>query len=85
LLVGGAGPEGMPRGFCRPFDERVTQERGALEAPVDPGFVAAACRHRRNASILLEFLSGSVAVAWFAKGDEEAGGTDGPSAWQGVK
>jgi hypothetical protein len=52
---------------------------------VDPGCVAAACRHRRNASILLECLSGSVAVALFATGDEEAGGQDGPSAWQGVK
>jgi hypothetical protein len=75
----------MPRGFCRPFDERLSQELGALEAPVDPDFVAAPFRHRRNASILLEFLSGSVAVALFAKGDEEAGGKDGPSSWQGIK
>jgi hypothetical protein len=29
-LVVGAGPEGMPRGFRRPCDERLSQELGAL-------------------------------------------------------
>jgi hypothetical protein len=33
----------------------------------------------------LEFLRGSVAGAGFAPGAAEAGGKDGPSAWQGVK
>jgi hypothetical protein len=51
---------------------------------VDPGFVAAACCDRRHANILLELLSGSVTVTLVAKGDKEAGGKDGPSAWQGM-
>jgi hypothetical protein len=57
FLVVGTGPEEMPRGFCRPFDERVSQERGALEAPVAPGCVAAAIGHRRNPGVLLELTS----------------------------
>jgi hypothetical protein len=75
----------MPHGFRRPFDERLSQEFGALETPVHPGLVAAAFRHRRNASIPLQLISRSVAVAWFAKGDEETRGQDGTSAWEGVK
>jgi hypothetical protein len=85
LLVVGAGPEGMPRGFRRPFDERLAQELGALKTPVNPGLVASAFRHRRNASILLQLISRGVAVALFAKGDEETWGKDGSSAWEGVK
>ena len=57
LLVVGACPEGMPSGFSRPFDERLSQERGALEAPVDPAGVATAFGHRRDASVFLQ-LSG---------------------------
>jgi hypothetical protein len=33
----------------------------------------------------LQLISRSVAVALFAKGDKEAGGKDGSSAWEGVK
>jgi hypothetical protein len=75
----------MPRGVRRPFDERLSQERGALETPVDPGLVAAAFRHRRNASVLLPLIGSGVAVALFAKGDEETRGQDGASAWEGVQ
>jgi hypothetical protein len=75
----------MPRGFRRPFDERLSHECGALETPVNPGLVAAAFRHRRNAGIPLQLISRGVAVAWFAKGDEETWGKDGASAWEGVK
>jgi len=75
----------MPRGFRRPFDERLSQERGALETPVDPGRVAAAFRHRRHASVLLQLIGRGVAVALSAKGDEETWGKDGSSAWEGGK
>ena len=78
-------PEGMPGGFRRPLHTRVAQERRTLEAPVDPGFLAAAFRHGRNPRIFLEFLGRSVAFPLCATGHEEAGGTDGPGAWQGVK
>ena len=81
LLVVSAGPEGMLRGFSRPFHERLSQEGGTLEAPVNPGRVAAAFRHRRDASVLLELSGRGVAVALFAEGDEETGGKDCTSAW----
>jgi hypothetical protein len=84
LLVVGAGPAGMPRGVRRPCDARWAQELGALETPVTPGLVAAACRPRRNASILLPLISRGVAGAWCATGDEETWGKDGASAWEGV-
>jgi hypothetical protein len=51
---------------------------------MDPGCVAAAFRHRRNASVLLQLIGG-VAVALSAEGDEETRGEDGSSAWEGVK
>src|SRR5437879_50537 len=44
-------PEGMPGGFRSPLDKRVAQERWTLEAPVDPGLLAAAFRDRRNARL----------------------------------
>ena len=75
----------MPCGFSRPLHKRLSQERRTLEAPVDPGFLAAAFRHWRNTRIFLEFLGRSVAFPLFAKGHEEARGKDGPGAWQGVK
>jgi hypothetical protein len=75
----------MPRGFRRPCDDRLPQELGALETPVNPGLVAAAFRHRRTASLAWQLISRGVAVAWCAKGDEETGGNDGASAWEGVK
>jgi hypothetical protein len=73
----------MLRGCCGPFHECLSEERGALQAPVDPGIVAAAFGHRRNAPILLKLVGRGVTVALFAEGDEEAGSQDGPSAWQG--
>ena len=85
LLVVGAGPEGMPRGFSRPFDERLSQELWALETPVDPGLVTAPFGHGGNASVLLQLIGGDVAIALFAEGDEETRGKDGASAWESVK
>jgi hypothetical protein len=52
---------------------------------VNPGRVAAAFRHRRDASILLERIGRGVAVAWFAESDEETRGKDGTSAWYSLK
>jgi hypothetical protein len=85
LLVIDLCPEGMPDRFRRPLHERLSQELRTLEAPMHPGFLAAAFRDRRDARIFLEFLGRSVAFSLFAKGHEEAGSKDGPGAWQGIK
>jgi hypothetical protein len=75
----------MLRGFSRPCHARLSQEGETLEAPINPGSVAAAFRRRRHASILLQLIGRRVAVALFAKGDEETQGKDGSSTWEGVK
>ena len=75
----------MPCRFCRPFNERLAQECGALETPVDPGLVAAPFGHGRNARILLQLIGRGVAVALFAEGDEQPGGEDGPCSWEGLE
>jgi hypothetical protein len=85
LLVVGSGPEGVPNGFRGPFHERLSPEGGALPAPMDPGFIAAPFRHRRDARILLECIGGGVTCTLFAEGDEQARGTDRTGAWQGGK
>ena len=85
LLIIDLCPEGMPCGFRSPLDKRLAQELWTLEAPVDPGLLAAAFRDRRNARIFLEFVGGGKAFPLFAEGDEEAGSKNGPSTWQGVK
>src|SRR5437870_9539607 len=85
LLIIDLCPEGMPGGFRRPLDKRLSQELWTLEAPVDPGLLAAAFRHRRNARIFLEFVGGGKAFPLFAEGDEEAGSKHGPRPWQGGK
>ena len=85
LLIIDLCPEGMPGGFRRPLDKRLSQELWTLEAPVDPGLLAAAFRHRRHARIFLEFVGGGKAFPLFAEGDEEAGSKHGPRPWQGVK
>src|SRR5438132_316253 len=78
-------PEGMPCGFRRPLYKRLAQELWTLEAPVDPGLLAAAFRHGRNARLFWECVSGGHACPLCAAGDEEAGSPNGPSPWQGVK
>jgi hypothetical protein len=71
---------------CRgPRHERVSQELWTLATPVSPGLFAAPFRDRRNASVFLEVIGRRGAFPLCAEGDEEAGGKDGPSAWQGVK
>src|SRR6266446_9111165 len=84
LLIIDLCPEGMPCGFRSPLDKRVAQELWTLEAPVDPGLLAAAFCDRRNARIFLEFVGGGKAFPLFAEGDEEAGSKHSPSPWQGV-
>lgn len=84
LLLGvGPCPEGMAHGLRGPFHARVSQEGGALQAPMDPGVVAAALRHRRDARIRLQCISGEVACPLCAEGDEKAWGKDRASARQG--
>src|SRR5262245_54775848 len=75
----------MPRGCCRPCDERVSQERGALETPVDPGRVPTPFGYGRHARILLQCIGAGVAGALCAKGHEKTRGKDRTSAWEGVK
>jgi hypothetical protein len=85
LLSVGTGPNAVVDGFGSPLDEWLSPERRALQAPVDPGVVAAAFGHRRNPGVLLARSSGGVAFAWCADGGAEAGSQDGTSTWQGVK
>jgi hypothetical protein len=85
LLLRDLGPEGMPGGCRRPLHARLSPELWTLEAPVAPGLLAAALRHRRHARLFWEGGGGGKACAWFAEGDEAAGRQHGPSPWQGVK
>ena len=85
LLVVELGPEGMPDRFRRPLYKRLAEERWTLEAPVDPGLLPAAFGDRGNTRIFLQFGSGSIACALFAKGNEKAGGEDRPRAWEGLE
>jgi hypothetical protein len=78
-------PAGMPGGCRRPRDQRVSQALWALEAPVAPGRLAAACRARREARSCWEGVGGRHAGPWFAAGAAEAGRTHGPSPWRGGK
>jgi hypothetical protein len=78
-------PEGMPDRFRRPRHKRVAEELGTLEAPVDPRLLPAAFGDRGNPRLFLQCGRGGRACAWFAKGDEQAGGEDRPSAWEGLK
>src|SRR5262245_40890827 len=67
LLVVDLRPEGMPDRRRRPCDERLPEERGPREAPVPPSLRAAACGHRCDPGIFLQFCSGSLPCALVAK------------------
>ena len=84
LLGEDAGPEGMPDRCSRPLHARVAEDRRTLEAPVHPGWLAAACGDRGDARLCLPCGGRGRAVALLAEGDEEAGGPDRPSAWEGL-
>ena len=77
--------EGMPERGRGPFHARVSEARRTRPAPVPPGFFAAACRHRCDTRIFLEFRSRGLAFPLCATGPAEAGSKDGPGAWQGRK
>ena len=68
LLVVHLRPEGMPDRLRRPCDERLPEALWTLEAPMDPGLLAAAFCDRRNARIFLEFVGGGKAFPLFAEG-----------------
>ena len=50
-----------------------------------PGFLATTFRDWGNTRVFLQFIGCGGAFTLFTKGDEEAGGKDRPSPWQGVK
>src|SRR5262245_10299381 len=75
----------MPDRLSRPLYERLADELWTLEAPMDPGFLAAAFRHWRDAGVLLEFSGGRIACPLFAEGDEEPGGKDRTRTWKGLE
>src|SRR6266849_5321511 len=85
LLVINPRPEGMLERLSRPLHERLPEELRTLEAPVDPGVLATALCDRRNTGIRLERSGRRRAFALFAEGDEEPGGEDGTSAWEGLE
>ncbi len=85
LLVIDLCPEGMPRGFRRPFHEGLAEELRALEAPVDPRLLAATFGDGCNTGVPLECGGRRLAVALFPKGDEQPGGEDGPCAREGLE
>src|ERR1051326_8420611 len=57
LLIVHLCPEGMPDRLRCPFDERLPEELGTLEAPVHPRLLTAPFSHRRDPGIFLEFRS----------------------------
>jgi hypothetical protein len=85
LLVRDLRPERMPDRLSRPLYARLADELWTLEAPMDPGFLAAAFRHWRDAGVLLECSGGRIACPLFAEGDEEPGGKDGARTWKGLE
>lgn len=70
LLVVHLRPEGMPDRLRRPFDARLPEALGTLEAPVHPGRLAAPFGSWRDPGIFLECGGGGIAFALCAEGDE---------------
>jgi hypothetical protein len=85
LLVIELRPESMPDRLSRPLHARLADELWTLEAPMGPGFLAAAFRHWRDAGVLLACSGGRITCPLFAEGDEEPGGKDGACPWQGLE
>jgi hypothetical protein len=83
--VEGVGPEGARDGLPNPLDEGLSEEGGALIAPVDGGLVAAAFGDGGDAGVLLERGGIWEALTALAEGDEEAWGKGGASARQGAE
>jgi hypothetical protein len=75
----------MADGFAGPSYKSLAKKLWALEAPVDPAHTPATFGDGRNSSILLKLNGGGIALALFAKGDEETRGEDGTGAWKRSK
>jgi hypothetical protein len=85
LGIVGPRPERMADGCAGPFHEGLSKQLRALEAPVDPARTPTTFGDGGKARILLELRGVGIALALFAKGDEEPRGEDGTGAWEGVK
>src|SRR5579863_4161773 len=72
LPVVGARPERFVDGLARPFDEGLAQEFRALPAPVHPALLAAALGDRRDAGVLLQFISALEALTLLAECSQQA-------------
>ncbi len=72
LPVVGARPERFFDGLARPFDEGLAQEFRALPAPVHPALLAAALGDRRDAGVLLQFISALEALTLLAECSQQA-------------
>src|SRR5262249_61259843 len=83
LLVINPCPEGMPNRLRRPLHKCLSEKCRALKAPVNPRLFTAACGHRGNPSVLLQFNGRDIAFALLAKGDQEAGSKDGAGTCEG--
>ena len=68
-LIEGLGPEREPQRFIGLFNECLSEELGATEAPVHPGLVARGFRHRRDAGISAQRVTRREACPVFSKGD----------------
>src|SRR5262252_6410780 len=85
LLVVHLRPEGMPHRLRRPFDKRLPEELGTLEAPVHPGLLATPFGDWCDPGIFLEVGGGGIAFALFTEGDEQPGGEDRARSWEGLE
>ena len=85
LGIVGTRPERMADGLAGPFHEGLAEELRALEAPVDPAHISAPFGDGRHPRILLKLRGGGIALALFAKGDEETWGEDGTGTRQRVE
>jgi hypothetical protein len=75
-------PERLPERRRRPLAARVPEALGALEAPVPPGLLAAACGARCAPGIFWQCGGGAIAGALCAKGAAPPGGAAGPCSWE---
>lgn len=60
-----------------PLNEGLAQEFRTAQAPVHPGFTAAAVGGRSNTGISLKIIRFWIALSLFSKGDQQARGENG--------
>jgi hypothetical protein len=85
LRVIGVCPAGMAERCRSPWHEGGAEAGRTLEAPVAPGCLATAFRHRRDARIFWECLGSRSAVPWCANGPEATRGKARPGPGPGGK